>query len=224
MLSADHYTCRTCAQTIVEVTDNREGQEALFCEGNYNTWYHRWCAGVSTLRYEALSSSEEPFLCPTCTGDKHQQSIFELQSSVKSLLHEVRELKAIIATLQKSNTSMKKNPNLNPKQSVPEDPTTSEHWSVATGRSHKDKGKTRKKEVKQDHMRNTRNNIPGCSKQRAGVPQHQHSSVASNETTDSAPHSSLISNHNNHARVPRARRIWGTMRSCTVTAIKNAMS
>ena len=90
------------------------------------------------LCYEALSSSEEPFLFPTCTGDKHQQSIFELQSSVKSLLEEVRELKAIIATLQKSN--MKKNPNLNPKESVREDPTTSEQWSVATGRSRKDKG------------------------------------------------------------------------------------
>ena len=51
VLSADHYTCPTCVQTIVEATDNREGQEALFCEGNCNTWYHRWCAGVSMLRY-----------------------------------------------------------------------------------------------------------------------------------------------------------------------------
>ena len=119
---------------------------------------------------------------------------------------------------------MEKYPNLNPKESVPEDPTTSEQWSVATGRSRKDKCKIREKEVKQDHIRNTRNSIPGCSKQRAGVPQNQHSSVASNETTGSAPHSSLFNNHSNHTRVPGARRIWGTMKSCTVTAIKNAIS
>ena len=223
VLSADHYTCPTCAQTIVEANDDREGQEALFCEGNCNTWYHRWCAGVSTLRYEALSSSEEPFLCPTCTSDKHQQSIFELQSSVKSLLEEVCKLKVIIATLQKSN--MEKHPNLNPKESVTEDPTTSEQWSLATGRSYKDKCKIRGKKVKQDHIRNTRNfNIPGCSKQRTGVPQSQHSSVASNKTTASAPHSSLFNDHSNLTRVTGARRIWGTMKSCTVTAIRNAIS
>ena len=74
------------------------------------------------------------------------------------------------------------------------------------------------------NTRNTCNNIPGCSKQRAGVPQHQHSSVASNETTGSATHSSLVNNHNNHTRVSDARRIWETMKSCTVTAIKNAIS
>ncbi len=56
--SADYYTCPTCTQTIVEATNDREGQEALLCEGNCNTWYHRWCAGVPTLRYETLSSSE----------------------------------------------------------------------------------------------------------------------------------------------------------------------
>ena len=180
VLSANHYTCPTCAQTIVKATANKEGQESLFCEGNCNTWYHHLCAGVSTLQYEALSSSEEPFLCPTRTSDNHQQSIFELQSCGKSLLVDVHELKAIIATLQKSN--MKQNPNLNPKESVLEDRTTSELYSGATGRSRKDKGKTREQEVKQDHKQNTRNNIPTCSKQRAGVPQHQHSSVASNET------------------------------------------
>ncbi len=138
--SPDHHTCPTCTQTIVEATDDAEGQEALICEGNCNAWYHRWCAGVSTLRYESLSSSEEPFLCPSCTADRHQQSILELQSNVKSLSDEVRELKAIIATLQKSNMDKNSNPTPNSIVPGPEGRTASEQWSVVTGRSRKGKG------------------------------------------------------------------------------------
>ena len=53
------------------------------------------------LCYKALSGTENPFFCPLCTATKQQKSILELQSSVWSLSDEVRELKALVATLQK---------------------------------------------------------------------------------------------------------------------------
>ena len=77
------------AQLILEETDDVQGQEAILCEGSCNSWYHRWCAGVSTQRYEALSRSEDPFHCPTCAVELQQQSILELQSSIRTLTKEV---------------------------------------------------------------------------------------------------------------------------------------
>jgi len=53
----DADICPTCTQAIVEAAVDTEGQEAILCEGSCNCWYHRWCAGVSTLRYKALSMS-----------------------------------------------------------------------------------------------------------------------------------------------------------------------
>ena len=64
----DCQTCPVCALVIVETTDDMESQEVLLCEGSCNHWYHRWCAGVTKARYEALSSSEDPFFCPSCSA------------------------------------------------------------------------------------------------------------------------------------------------------------
>jgi len=50
------------------------------------------CAGVSTLRYKALSMSEEPFLCPSCTADRHRQCIHEQQQAIRELQGCVRSL------------------------------------------------------------------------------------------------------------------------------------
>ena len=100
---SDCHTCATCLHPIVEATGDEEGQEAIFCEGSCNTWYHRWCAGVSSQRYEVLSSSEEPFHCPSCTADKQQQSILELQTRVQSLLEEVCKLEATVTALQEKS-------------------------------------------------------------------------------------------------------------------------
>ena len=84
--------CPTCTQAIVEAAVDTEGQEAILCEGSCNCWYHRWCAGVSTLRYKALSMSEEPFLCPSCTADRHRQCIHEQQQAIRELQGCVRSL------------------------------------------------------------------------------------------------------------------------------------
>ena len=38
--------CPTCLKLIKDATGACEGEEALFCEGICQCWYHRWCAGV----------------------------------------------------------------------------------------------------------------------------------------------------------------------------------
>ena len=90
---------------IVETTAHAEGQEAILCEGNCSSWYHRWCAGVTALRYEELSDSDEPFHCPTCIAKEQQQTISELHHSVQSLQEEVREMKIAINALQEKDAA-----------------------------------------------------------------------------------------------------------------------
>ena len=100
---SSQYICPICAQPIIEETDSIQGQEAILCEGTCSSWYHRWCAGVTTLRYEALSHSEDPFHCPTCVFKLQQQSISELRSSLRVLTVEVHDLRAVLAALQEPN-------------------------------------------------------------------------------------------------------------------------
>ena len=68
---------------------------------------HCWCAGVTRERYAVLSSTEDPFLCPSCTIARQQaaiasqqEDIARLREYVSSLTDEVRELKATVATMQ----------------------------------------------------------------------------------------------------------------------------
>ena len=48
--------CALCNQGIVDGKD-----QALFCEGSCQGWFHRDCAGVSLIHFETLSSSSQPF-------------------------------------------------------------------------------------------------------------------------------------------------------------------
>ena len=59
-----------------------EGEEALYCEGTCQCWYHRWCVGVTGARFQVLSESNEPFLCQACISHRQHIIIQELQSCV----------------------------------------------------------------------------------------------------------------------------------------------
>ena len=77
-----------CADYIIDATDTHEGQETLFCDGTCQCWFHHWCPGVSQARYKLISASPEPFLCSTCTFDRQQAVIQDLQSNVQALTEE----------------------------------------------------------------------------------------------------------------------------------------
>ena len=55
----EEHICPLCQEIILEATSDREGYEAVFCDGvSCCVWYHRWCAGVTNKRYESLAGSE----------------------------------------------------------------------------------------------------------------------------------------------------------------------
>lgn len=58
--------CFLCHGEIVERSTSCEGDPAVFCEGRHQQWAHASCAGVCEVRYEAMSSSSEPWLCQQC--------------------------------------------------------------------------------------------------------------------------------------------------------------
>ena len=42
--------CLVCEDVILEASENEEGYEAAYCEGNYQGWIHRKCASVAGMR------------------------------------------------------------------------------------------------------------------------------------------------------------------------------
>ena len=86
-------TCPICCETIVDTTEDAEGQEALFYEGPCQKWLHRWCASVHKDSYAVLTSSEKPFVCPSCSLAEHCRLIKSLAKTVEYLKCEIQELK-----------------------------------------------------------------------------------------------------------------------------------
>lgn len=224
------HTCPICVHPIIEMSANVEGQEAILCEGKCSSWYHRWCAGVTTSRYEELSESEEPFHCPTCTAKQQQQTILDLHCSVQSLQEEVQnlkaavsamqekdsaittsltedvsELKAIVASLQEPGTEC-----ANP--SASELPDNTQIWSEVVrrkpphtgGKAKGVKGRTEKggNEYGRTKERNA-NNIPGQSKQGG---QHENR------------------NAQQFRSLPGKRKVWGTRKACSSDTVKNTIT
>ena len=92
--------CTMCSKTVEEASGESAGQEALFCEGACQRWFHRWCAGVSSEQFELLTKSTEFFLCSVCASQEQQKTIRELHGNVRALNTELLLLKATVAALQ----------------------------------------------------------------------------------------------------------------------------
>ena len=84
-----------CLEPIVEASDQVEGHDAIFCEGDgCRAWYHRWCAGLTKQRYTHLSVSDAPFYCLCCVMEQQNNAITALQDTVKTLTTQLSELQA----------------------------------------------------------------------------------------------------------------------------------
>ena len=57
---------------------------------------------MTRARFQLLSDSNEPFLCPACTSHQQQLTIQKLQRHVQALTEEILELKAAVCGLQKT--------------------------------------------------------------------------------------------------------------------------
>ena len=84
LMAVDEVKCAVCEQRVIEGKD-----QALFCEGLCNGWYHRYCAGVSVPHFQRLSTSSEPFFCAECYQARCSDEIDEMKRTVCSLKDEI---------------------------------------------------------------------------------------------------------------------------------------
>lgn len=80
----------------------KEGEQALWCEGRHELWVHAHCVDVSEELYQALQESHMSWACPTCIHEalkayhslpEFQQVVHELQDTAAALRSEVTQLK-----------------------------------------------------------------------------------------------------------------------------------
>ena len=225
--SQSKHTCPTCALPIVEEADGVQGQEAILCEGCCNAWYHRWCAGVSTARYEALSLSDEPFLCPVCAMESQQRSILDLQSTVRALSEEVNDLRAALVILQEpkdeasTETLLKELRDLKdvvaalklqvncPEHTDSVDSEAAQTWSEVVRRKQKgkDKGKGSGKGVGDKNG----GAVVGVRKQPVAAQEGEGVQQKTQRQRQFVP-------------LPGKRKVWGTQKACPASTVKDAIT
>ena len=206
--------CPICALPIEDASETNEGQAALFCEGDCQCWYHSWCAGVSRQRYQSLAESTEPFLCPACTSQQQQRTIQELQGNVQALASEMLELKTMVAALQKASSTAS-----NTETNITAAGGNELPWNTVVSRGNR--GKKRNQTVCSGG---------GGAQHISKVPSSQHHSVQPTKEATSKASQGREPNGPSHANPRRkfvpiedARRVWGTLRSTTTSAITNVI-
>ena len=192
--------CAVCQSRII---DGKE--DALLCEGDCGQWLHRGCASVPPVRYKELSTSDEPFVCLSCSNLHLKQVITELSSTVHtlkeelkealtfrekftSLTNEVSELKLALDTISKQQS----NPLLQRK---------SESYAAAT------KSHPRARHLTSKPQKLPTRTTSGPATQR-----------------DPAGSDNYSGEYRAKIKVEGARRIWGTIKTCSPRAISSTIS
>ena len=85
--------CPVCEQVVKEPSDDVKdpGDEALFCEGKCEAWYHRKCVGLSKCAYDSASESDTPFYCLFCMQMFYNNVIAELKDQISSLTSKLNQ-------------------------------------------------------------------------------------------------------------------------------------
>ena len=208
-------TCTICALPIVDASETNEGQAALFCEGDCQCWYHSWCAGVSRQRYQSLAESTEPFLCPACTSQQQQRTILELQGSVQALASEMLELRAAVAALQ--NASNHDNTETTITAAGGNEPP----WNTVVSRGNR--GKKRNETVCSGGGGAQRDIISKVSSLQNHSVQPARGATSKASQGRQPNTSSCANPQRKFVLIQDARRVWGTLRSTTTSAVTNAI-
>ena len=215
--------------------DTLPEQDALQCEGQCEgitcqMWYHRYCAGVPLSHFKDLANSEKPFVCLLCSQDVHkavvsqlqseiaalkaeQQAhpVHELQSMVRSLVEEVRELKVTVAVLRSSNSN-----------SCLEGVECSDGegklpWNVVVSGGKRGKRLGKGPPGGSGYKPKGSSNAQKVACQGLAPP----SGKATNSNADGPSEQGHV--HRNRIPVKGARKVWGTLRSTTTLAVENAL-
>lgn len=186
--------CGVCLQRIV---DGKE--EAIFCDGKCQQWYHRGCASVPQELFVTLTTSDAPFNCLTCSHASLQSDVAELTLEIRrlqqslSIIPKLREenaaLSRLVAELRESQNS--------PAVSRPTKDSTVSYAQVTRSTS-----------------RGKRNNRPHAAPQQA--PTSPPSQDQQQQQQRNRPRPDLVP-------VKGARKVWGTYKFVTVSAVSHAI-
>ena len=72
---------------------------AIYCEGQCNSWLHRSCAGLPKSVFTSLQNSPDPFLCLHCQLKNHTTIISELKATIASLSETITTLQTSVKSL-----------------------------------------------------------------------------------------------------------------------------
>ena len=72
-----------CGVCQGSIVDGKD--DALLCEGECGLWFHRGCASVPPALYKSLSNSDEPFVCLVCTNIRLKREITQLKCELTGM-------------------------------------------------------------------------------------------------------------------------------------------
>ena len=169
------------------------------CEGEAcgNKWMHRYCAGVPTTHYKLLENSPSPYYCYLCAQLKQTATIEEMKGTIASLSAEIVELRAALESQKATNESTQTT------TSNVEDGsrTNGRSWSEVVRRGNRPRARNSKRPPRTSQANGNHRATPSNSR---------------GNQTKKTP--------SNWIKVNGARKIWGTLKSCTVASVKSAIS
>ena len=201
------------------------------CEGEIcaNKWIHRYCAGVPTDHYKLLEESPEPFHCYLCAQRKQATTIEEMKNTISCLTAEIVELRATLRAETTSRTCSNDQA-LSSACAGTADVSQGEDrpWSevVRRGRgrgSRRGQGRQRGPPAPSQSKRTSadrreRSDVLGASRK----PENKQSSDGqANASPTDKPHHNLIKQK---VPVAGARKIWGTMKETSATAVTSTLT
>ena len=216
-----------CGVCSGKITDGKD--EALYCEGRCKTWMHRFCAGVSKIQFEELSSNtQSSYECATCCRELQAQKITALEDTVAALKSEVSQLKSVVERLLPLS-SLKDDYNslsvlvkrICDSECTKENEKGRGLVEVASGGRHGQSSQRRETEIPTGDLRRF-DAIPQRSHMRDGE-----DGIGLGEGRGGKGEGTGKGKGNftrKKKKVLGARKVWGTMHTTTVHAVKNVVS
>ena len=99
--------CPICDVVIRDCDDKSKSDDALYCEGDCQSWLHRKCVGMTRKMYIALGQSEEVYYCPHCKSAIYQEEINGLKNTIKDLSKTIADLKSKVDPSDNINPATK---------------------------------------------------------------------------------------------------------------------
>lgn len=204
--------CGVCLQKIV---DGKE--EAIFCEGKCQQWYHRGCASVPRELFATLTTSNVPFHCLTCSNSSLQQEVADLTLEIRRF----QESLSVISKLRDENAALSRE--------VTELRQKLENLSQGSSTSDTRESSTDAGKPRMPHTSYARVTRTGLNRRITNQPRRPREDTRSQNRTTSGnsriPGAGASSAKNinqqkvTRVTVPGVRRVWGTKKDASTTVV-----